>query len=153
MNIGKLAALMDVTPDTVRYYEKEGLLDAATRSANGYRVYTDNDVARLRFVRGAQAIGFSIAEIRCIVLRLAEGQMDRAEIESHLNNKLAQIDTTMRHLRGLRRELVATFSRLTCSPARPVSVQEATAEPGTHTRRVEVKRRRSIQTSTSSTSR
>ncbi len=129
MNIGKLGTRVGVTPDTVRYYERQGLLDAPQRSANGYRTYGEADVARLRFVRAAQALGFSLAEICAIVPRLSAGLLDRAEIETHLQAKIAEIDTTLRTLRDLRRELLATFASLRCTADCPVSVEGATARP------------------------
>jgi MerR family Zn(II)-responsive transcriptional regulator of zntA len=62
--IGKLAQHADVTTDTVRYYEKEGLLAPARKTDAGYRLYDEDAVRRLRFIRQAQQCGFSLAEIR-----------------------------------------------------------------------------------------
>ncbi len=69
MNISALAKATGVTVDTLRYYEKQMLLDAPAREENGYRVYTEAHLERVRFVRGAQALGFSLAEIRSWVFR------------------------------------------------------------------------------------
>lgn len=128
MNIGKLAAATGVSPDTLRYYEKEGLIEAPRRAANGYRHYDEAHVARVRFVRSAQALGFSLAEIREIVPRLAAGTFGRAEIEARLHAKLAEIDAHIRQLEQLRQELQSTFALLTCAPGRPVSFAGATAD-------------------------
>lgn len=127
MNIGKLAAATGVSPDTLRYYEKEGLIDAPSRAANGYRHYDDAHVARVRFVRSAQALGFSLAEIREIVPRLAAGSFGRSEIEARLHAKLAEIEAHIRQLEQLRQELQSTFALLTCAPGQPVSFAGATA--------------------------
>lgn len=127
MNIGQLARQTGVTPDTLRFYEREGLLATPVRAGNGYRCYAEADVARVRFVRSAQALGFSLNEIRRIVPRLAAGLLDRAEIERHLSAKMAEIDAHMRHLRALKRELQATFGALSCAPG-AVTVEQATAE-------------------------
>lgn len=62
--IGKLAAENDVSADTIRYYEKEGLLAPAARTGAGYRLYGEDAVRRLRFIRQAQQCGFSLTEIR-----------------------------------------------------------------------------------------
>lgn len=62
--IGKLAARTDVRPDTIRYYEKEALLVPVRKTAAGYRLYDDDAVRRIRFIRQAQHCGFSLAEIR-----------------------------------------------------------------------------------------
>lgn len=127
MNIGKLAAATGVSPDTLRYYEKEGLIDPPARAASGYRQYDDAHVARVRFVRSAQALGFSLGEIRGIVPRLAAGTFGRHEIEARLHAKLAEIDAHMRQLEALKQELQATFALLTCTPGQAVSFAGATA--------------------------
>ena len=62
--IGKLALQADVTTDTVRYYEKEGLLAPASKTGAGYRLYDEDAVRRLRFIKQAQQCGFSLTEIR-----------------------------------------------------------------------------------------
>lgn len=128
MNIGTLAELTGVTPDTLRYYEKKGLLDSPSRGANGYRIYSDADAARVRFVRSAQALGFSLAEVLWIIPRLSAGRVNRAEIEQHLMKKLAEIDAHIAQLHGLRKELLATFSSLGCAPDSSMSVEQATAK-------------------------
>ncbi len=64
LTIGKLALEADVTTDTVRYYEKEGLLTPASKTGAGYRLYNEDAMRRLRFIKQAQQCGFSLAEIR-----------------------------------------------------------------------------------------
>ena len=64
LTIGKLALGSDVTTDTVRYYEKEGLLAPARKTDAGYRLYGDEAIRRLRFIKQAQHCGFSLTEIR-----------------------------------------------------------------------------------------
>nr|WP_035387087.1 Zn(2+)-responsive transcriptional regulator [Ferrimonas senticii] len=62
--IGELAKLNQINADTLRYYEKNGLLKPSGRSASGYRVYNDADAQQLRFILRAKAIGFSLTEIQ-----------------------------------------------------------------------------------------
>jgi len=64
LTIGKLALRVDVTTDTVRYYEKEGLLAPARKTDAGYRLYDDATIRRLRFIKQAQHCGFGLMEIR-----------------------------------------------------------------------------------------
>ncbi len=128
MNIGQMAEATGVSTDTLRFYEKQGLLDAPARGENGYRSYREADVGRVRFVRGAQALGFTLAQIRWILPRLAAGQVDRAEIESHLLAKEAEIDAHIKQLRALKKELRETFSMLDCVPSSAVSVAQATSK-------------------------
>lgn len=127
MNIGKLADATGVSPDTLRYYEKEGLIAPPKRAGNGYRHYDESHVSRVGFVRSAQALGFSLAEIREIVPQLDAGTFRRHEIEARLHTKLAEIDAHIRQLEHLRRELQGTFAQLTCAPAAAVSFEGATA--------------------------
>src|SRR5260221_3453877 len=67
LHIGQLAKLAGVRPDTVRFYERGGLLVRLERSTAGYRIYDEAAVKRLRFVKQAQALGFSLDEIRRIL--------------------------------------------------------------------------------------
>jgi DNA-binding transcriptional MerR regulator len=127
MNISQFAKASQVSTDTVRYYEKQGIIKAPARQSNGYRSYTDADVELLRFVRGAQALGFSLNEILAILPRLAAGQFGRAEIEQQLTEKMAQIDEHMRQLKTLKKELQATFLMLTCKPEQVVTTAQSTA--------------------------
>ena len=127
MNISQLAKTIGVSTDTVRYYEKQGLLQAPTRQDNGYRSYTVTHLEAIRFVRGAQSLGFSLAEIRLILPQFASGQFGRADIEQQLQTKMAQIDAHIRQLQTLKKELKATFASLTCAPDRPVSTAQSTA--------------------------
>lgn len=61
--IGELADLCEVKADTLRFYEKHGLLAPSSRTESGYRVYTEADAARLRFILRAKAVGFTLNEI------------------------------------------------------------------------------------------
>jgi MerR family copper efflux transcriptional regulator len=129
MKIGELAAAAGVSTDTVRYYEKQCLLDPPARAANGYRSYRAQHLERIAFIRSAQALGFSLAHIAHILPQLAAGQFGRAEIEGHLQTKMAEIDVQIRALQALKRELHNTFERLTCRPDAVLSAAEATANP------------------------
>ena len=82
MKIGELAQRAGVRIDTVRYYERQGLLPAPQRQASGYRRYEDSDVARLRFVRRAKALGFTLIEIREL-LALSGRREEDASDEGH----------------------------------------------------------------------
>ncbi len=126
MNISQLAKAHEVSTDTVRYYEKQGLLSAPPRQDNGYRDYTQAHGETLRFVRGAQALGFSLAEIREILPQLAQGKFGRTDIEQRLQAKMAQIDAHIQQLKGLQEELQATFASLRCAPDQVVSTTHST---------------------------
>lgn len=127
MNISQLAKAVGVSTDTVRYYEKQGLIRSPERQVNGYRSYTEAHIGLVRFVRGAQALGFSLAEIRTILPQVAQGTFGRTEIEQQLKAKMAQIDAHMAQLKILKKELNSTFDALRCPPTQPVSTANATA--------------------------
>lgn len=127
MNISQLAKASHVSTDTVRYYEKQGLISAPERQPNGYRTYTAAHVDAMRFVRGAQSLGFSLTEIRAVLPQFAAGQFGRGPIEQKLNAKMAEIDAHIRQLQTLKRELKATFASLTCAPDQVVSTAQVTA--------------------------
>ena len=67
LTIGKLAAASEISADALRYYEAEGLLAPAARTASGYRLYGEEALRRVRFIRHAQACGFTLAEIRVLL--------------------------------------------------------------------------------------
>lgn len=127
MNISQFSKAHGVSTDTVRYYEKQGILSAPPRQDNGYRRYTPDHAAVLRFVRSAQALGFSLVEIRGILPQLAEGTFRRSDIEHVLHHKMAQIDVHIRQLQTLKKELKATFESLQCPSDTTVSTVDSTA--------------------------
>ncbi len=127
MNISQVAKACGISTDTVRYYEKQGLLAAPARQENGYRSYVPAQVEQLRFIRGAQALGFSLQEIRAILPRLAQGKFGRPEIEQQLATKMAQIDAHIAQLQVLKGELAATFSALKCAPDRVLVTADSIA--------------------------
>ena len=127
MNISQLAKAANVSTDTVRYYEKQGLISTPERQDNGYRLYTEAHAGAVRFVRGAQALGFSLTEIRAILPQLAQGTFGRADIEQHLQTKMAQIDAHIQQLKTLKKELASTFAALRCAPSQAIATENATA--------------------------
>lgn len=107
LTIGRLAAVAGVTPEAVRYYEREGVIPPAARTGAGrYRAYTNADAERLRFVRRARDLGFSLGEVREL-LALAAGDRGRpcAEVNRIAGAHLAQVDAKLAQLGALRREL------------------------------------------------
>jgi len=62
--IGEIAKLADVTPDTIRFYEKQQMMDHEVRTEGGFRLYSENDLQRLKFIRYARQLGFTLESIR-----------------------------------------------------------------------------------------
>ena len=107
LTIGDLAERTGVTPETIRYYEREGVIPRAARSGTGgYRQYGTADAERLRFVRRARDLGFSLEEVREL-LALAAGDPTRpcGDVNQIAHAHLAQVDAKLGQLRALRREL------------------------------------------------
>lgn len=102
MKIGTLARQAGVAIDTVRYYERQGLLPAPARTASGYRSYVDGDVARLRFIRRAKALGFTLGEIRELLGLTERRERDMAGVKSAAIQKLADVDARIAELQRMR---------------------------------------------------
>jgi DNA-binding transcriptional MerR regulator len=107
LSIGELAARAGVTAEAVRYYEREGVVPPAARGGPGrYRKYGEADVERLRFVRRARDLGFSLDEVRGL-LALADGSPSHpcTEVNTMARAHLAQVDAKLAQLAALRTEL------------------------------------------------
>ena len=102
MKIGELAKRAGVPIDTVRYYEREGLIPIPVRRASGYRDYLDADVDRLRFMRRAKGLGFTLQEIRELLGLTAMAGEDMAMLKSRAQAKLQDIDDRIRALKRVR---------------------------------------------------
>ena len=99
LSIGELAKRAGVAIDTVRYYERDGLLAPAGRLPSGYRRYGETQVQRLRFIRRAKVLGFSLEDIRTL-LSLSE-QSNVAEIKQVAQSKLADIEQRIAELQRI----------------------------------------------------
>jgi len=105
LRIGQVAAEASVNIETVRYYERTGMLAVPARTDTGYRQYDAEAVRRIRFIKHAQALGFSLKEIRdLLALRVRHGAACGA-IERQTRKKIALIDDKLRELTALRRTL------------------------------------------------
>src|SRR5471030_1454259 len=104
MQIGEIASTTGLSRDTLRFYEKRGLL-RARRSANGYRDYPPEAVDWLRYIRLAQKLGFSLAEIEADLPLLAGPDASGPQLRAALQRKLADIDQRIGGLQALRAEL------------------------------------------------
>ncbi|HLO93573.1 MAG TPA: MerR family transcriptional regulator [Burkholderiaceae bacterium] len=107
MLIGELAALSGLSHDTLRFYERQGLLQVL-RTAKGYRRYGPEAAVRLTLIRLAQGLGFSLAEIREVLTQmdaLQDGTLEVSQVRALLQGKLAEIDTRLEDLHSLRTQL------------------------------------------------
>lgn len=111
MRIGEIATRAGVTAPTIRYYEEIGLLPPARRSSSGYRRYTESTVDELRFIRKAQALGFSLDEIRDILRLSRSGQTPCSHVLSLARQHLAAVDERIRSLHRFREHLAAELAK------------------------------------------
>jgi MerR family copper efflux transcriptional regulator len=98
MHIGQLASQAGVPIDTVRYYERNGLLPPPPRRMSGYRDFPSRDVERLRFVRRAKALGFSLGEIRDLLSLAERRDGDLTELTELAAAKLANVEHKLSEL-------------------------------------------------------
>jgi len=119
LTIGKVAHSAGLAIDTVRYYEREGLLEKPARTASGYRHYTPEAVARLRFIRQAKDLGFSLSEIKeLLALRVTPGK-SCADVKARAEAKIADVEQRVATLMRMKRALAKLAS--SCSGRGPTS--------------------------------
>ena len=105
MQIGEAAKRTALTVDAIRFYEKRSLLPKPPRTAGRFRLYSDDDVARLAFIRQMQSLGFSLREVRQL-LDLREQPLNAChEVSDLLKTKLQNVRGKIRELGDLEREL------------------------------------------------
>ena len=110
MRIGELARDSGLPIDTIRYYERLGLLPQPARAASGYRRYADADTQRLRFIRRAKALGFGLAQIAQLLELSAMRGADMADLRERATRTLEAIEARIAELARMRdglRQLVA----------------------------------------------
>ena len=108
--IGHLARATDTKVETVRYYERIGLLAAPGRTQGNYRAYGSDALSRLSFIRRASDLGFSIDQIRDLLDLAGQAQGDCGSVDVMATEHLAEIDRKLADLTALRRELGALVS-------------------------------------------
>jgi Cd(II)/Pb(II)-responsive transcriptional regulator len=105
MKIGELARATDTRVETVRYYEKQGLLPAPARSGGNYRLYGPGHVERLRFIRHCRGLDMSLDEIATL-LRLKDApESDCGDVNTLLDEHIGHVGKRIRELRALERQL------------------------------------------------
>jgi Cd(II)/Pb(II)-responsive transcriptional regulator len=111
MRIGELARVAATQVETVRYYEKQGLLPPPARSEGNYRVYAADHVERLRFIRHCRGLDMSLDEIR-VLLRVQDTPADECgDVNTLLDQHIGHVVDRIRELRGLERQLRALRAR------------------------------------------
>jgi len=119
LTIGQVARQSGVSIETIRFYEREGLIDKPPRSRAGYRQYPAETVSRVRFIRRAKALGFSLKEVRELLAMRVNRDGNSAEVKARAEAKIADIDAKMRALQRMKETLVVITAA--CDGCAPVS--------------------------------
>jgi MerR family mercuric resistance operon transcriptional regulator len=117
--IGQAAKRAGINLETIRYYEREGVLPKPPRTESGYRMLSDHAIQRLRFVRQAQELGFSLKEIEELLALQVKPGVSCADIRAKAKAKIADVDEKIRNLEAIRNALLEMAA--TCSGRGPVS--------------------------------
>ena len=108
--IGEVARQSGVAIETLRFYEKSGLLEPAGRTESGYRLYDGNVFERLSFIKKAQSVGFRLDEIVRIIDESAAGKRPCREVRNLAAAKLVELENRIRELQRYRKELKHTLA-------------------------------------------
>ncbi|MBC7932693.1 MAG: heavy metal-responsive transcriptional regulator [Rubrivivax sp.] len=109
LRIGEVAQLSGIAVETLRFYERRGLLGRPARTEANYRVYGEAVLERLAFIKRAQAIGFTLDEITEILAESAEGRLPCRHVREMARGKLAEVDKRLAEMRRYRAELARTL--------------------------------------------
>jgi DNA-binding transcriptional MerR regulator len=133
--VGQLAEAAGVASDTVRYYERAGLLHPPGRTAAGYRAYDAAAVDRLKFIQGAQRLGLRLREIADLLAIRDTGACPCEPAEQLLRRRIAEVDAEMARLATLRAEMAAMVDALpsaACPPPTPGTWLPSAVKGGDH---------------------
>ena len=115
LSTGELARQAGVNIETLRFYERKGLLAKPPRSAANYRLYSPDAVRRVRFVKRAQELGFSLKEIAELLSLRAKPKARCTDVYKRAEDKIGDIDEKVRTLRAMRKALSKLMSECTAS--------------------------------------
>jgi Hg(II)-responsive transcriptional regulator len=109
-SIGQVARLAGVGVETVRFYEREELLEEPVRRASGYRQYSQEAVKQIRFIKRAQQLGFSLKEIRELLMLRVDGQNSCEQVKERTTAKLVEVEQKIIELQRMRQALLQVAS-------------------------------------------
>src|SRR5213080_2875462 len=110
LSIGQVAKRAGVGVETVRFYEREGLLEEPPRRASGYRQYSEQVITRLHFIKCAQKLGFSLKEISELLLLRVDAQTSCEEVKQRTEAKIAEVERKLVELQRMRQALLQVHS-------------------------------------------
>lgn len=107
LTIGQVSKLAGVNRETLRYYEREGIIEQPKRKDSGYRIYPQSIVKRLRFIKRAQGLGFSLKEINELMTLRNDAKVAKcSEVKQYAQDKVKTIETKLKDLKRIRKRLM-----------------------------------------------
>lgn len=122
LRVGQLAHEVGVAPDTIRYYERVGLLPPPSRTSSGYRTYGVEAIDRMRFIQGAQRLGLTLSDVRDLLAVRDAGTCPCEPAEQLLRRRLDELDVELARLTALRADMLRMAEQLPsaeCPPPAP----------------------------------
>ena len=123
LTIGKLSKQARVSTDSVRFYERQGLMSVSTKNSSGYRLYSEEAVRRIAFIKHAQRCGFSLTEIKTLIDLPQRNGTCRKELHRMASEKRGEIENTISALRAMS-EALAGLMR-SCADEEPQRSHDA----------------------------
>ena len=121
LKIGELAALASVSRDTLRFYEKHGLITPGERSGAGYRLYSETDVHRISFIIGAKEVGFTLNEIHQLLeLEVTKDDKSCQDVKQFVDNKIQVVNRRLTEIKKIKQSL-QTLSNAYCGGDEPAT--------------------------------
>lgn len=109
--ISQLAHAADIPTTTVRYYERVALVEPEDRSAGNYRLYSEESLRKLKFIRAAQAIGFTLDDVKELLAAPSTTAACCREVQSLIEIRLAEVDQRLKDLRHVQRVLKSSLEK------------------------------------------
>ena len=125
MKIGELAAKSGCDAQTVRFYEREGLLEEPRREASGYRRYAEHHLKRLHFIRHCRSLDIPLPEVRELLTFAAQPDRACAQVDALLDEHIARVQQRLAALRTLHKQLVALRGRCDGDPTHSCAILES----------------------------
>ena len=121
LKIGQLATQTKVSRDTLRFYEKHGLITPTTRNVAGYRLYSDSDVHRISFILSAKEVGFTLNEIHQLLeLEVTKVQKSCEDVKQFVDTKIAIVNQRLAEIKRIKKSL-QTLSNACCGGDEPAT--------------------------------
>lgn len=105
LTIGKVAKSAGIGIETVRFYERKGLIQPLARSESNYRLYADDGIARLQFIKQAKTLGFTLREIKELLFLRADPDATKADIKIQINEKISDVKKKIGELKKMQKTL------------------------------------------------